>query len=80
MAEDSWEQGWLDLKEHDVNVKDVVIGHCSKRKTPYVIGALTSAAKWNSNRSIAVTGSTTGCAADCPMKYSGVRSLLPHTM
>ncbi|WP_332736963.1 N-acetylmuramic acid 6-phosphate etherase [Flavihumibacter sp.] len=39
-AEDSFEQGWKDLKKHFVNSKDVVIGIAASGTTPYVIGAL----------------------------------------
>lgn len=39
-AEDSWEQGWLDLEKHFVSDKDVVIGIAASGTTPYVIGAL----------------------------------------
>ena len=39
-AEDSKEQGWLDLKMHKVTSKDVVIGIAASGTTPYVIGAL----------------------------------------
>ncbi len=39
-AEDSFEQGWLDLQKHFVNDKDVVIGIAASGTTPYVIGAL----------------------------------------
>ncbi|WP_317131520.1 N-acetylmuramic acid 6-phosphate etherase [Pedobacter aquae] len=42
-AEDSFEQGWLDLKSYDVNSKDVVIGIAASGTTPYVIGALKEA-------------------------------------
>lgn len=51
-AEDSWEQGWLDLQHHQVNDKDVVIGIAASGTTPYVIGALNEARK---------RGITTGC-------------------
>lgn len=51
-AEDSWEQGWLDLQQHAVNKKDVVIGIAASGTTPYVIGALNEARK---------QGITTGC-------------------
>jgi N-acetylmuramic acid 6-phosphate etherase len=44
-AEDSWEQGWLDLMKHDINDKDVVIGIAASGTTPYVIGALNEARK-----------------------------------
>ncbi len=39
-AEDSEEQGWIDLKEHRVNKKDVVVGIAASGSTPYVVGAL----------------------------------------
>ena len=39
-AEDDMEQGWLDLQEHEVNEKDVVIGIAASGTTPYVIAAL----------------------------------------
>jgi N-acetylmuramic acid 6-phosphate etherase len=39
-AEDDLEQGWLDLQEHSVNDKDVVIGIAASGTTPYVIAAL----------------------------------------
>jgi N-acetylmuramic acid 6-phosphate etherase len=39
-AEDSYEQGWMDLKANDVTEKDVVIGIAASGTTPYVIGAL----------------------------------------
>jgi N-acetylmuramic acid 6-phosphate etherase len=51
-AEDSWEQGWLDLQEHAINDKDVVIGIAASGTTPYVIGALNVARK---------NGIITGC-------------------
>lgn len=39
-AEDSTEQGWLDLEQHGINNKDVVVGIAASGTTPYVIGAL----------------------------------------
>ncbi|MBC7851685.1 MAG: N-acetylmuramic acid 6-phosphate etherase [Chitinophagaceae bacterium] len=39
-AEDSTEDGWADLEQHDVNEKDVVVGIAASGTTPYVIGAL----------------------------------------
>ena len=39
-AEDSFEQGWLDLKEHHIHINDVVIGIAASGHTPYVVGAL----------------------------------------
>lgn len=51
-AEDSWEQGWLDLQQHDIDINDVVIGIAASGTTPYVIGALNEARK---------QGIVTGC-------------------
>ena len=42
-AEDDPEQGWKDLQDHDINEKDVVIGIAASGRTPYVIGAVSSA-------------------------------------
>lgn len=39
-AEDSENQGWNDLQEHEINEQDVVIGIAASGTTPYVIGAL----------------------------------------
>lgn len=39
-AEDSREQGWLDLQEHAISADDVVIGIAASGTTPYVIAAL----------------------------------------
>lgn len=39
-AEDDINQGWKDLLEYDINVKDFVIGIAASGTTPYVIGAL----------------------------------------
>jgi N-acetylmuramic acid 6-phosphate etherase len=39
-AEDSWEQGWIDLQSHAISPQDVVIGIAASGTTPYVIGAL----------------------------------------
>lgn len=39
-AEDSKEQGWKDLQEHEIGKDDVVIGIAASGTTPYVIGAL----------------------------------------
>lgn len=60
-AEDSTTQGWLDLKNHEICVKDVVIGLAASGTTPYVIEALK---KCNEN-SIS-TGCIT-CNANSPL-------------
>lgn len=44
-AEDSKEQGWIDLQLHNVSDKDVVIGIAASGTTPYVIGALETCRK-----------------------------------
>ncbi|WP_435415959.1 N-acetylmuramic acid 6-phosphate etherase [Polaribacter aestuariivivens] len=51
-AEDSKNQGWLDLQTHNVSEKDVVVGIAASGTTPYVIAALE---KCNENNII------TGC-------------------
>ena len=53
-AEDSTEQGWADLQQHNVSDKDVVIGIAASGTTPYVISALEECKK----RGI-ITGSIT---------------------
>ena len=60
-AEDDKEQGWKDLLEYNVSVKDVVIGIAASGTTPYVIGALEECQK----RGI-VTGSIS-CNPDSPV-------------
>lgn len=69
-AEDSTEQGWLDLKKFDVNHKDVVVGLAASGTTPYVIGALDECRKMG-----IVTGSIScnpnspvSAAADFPVE------------
>lgn len=39
-AEDSTTQGWLDLQQHAISEKDIVIGIAASGTTPYVIAAL----------------------------------------
>lgn len=39
-AEDSREQGWIDLQEHAIGEDDVVIGIAASGTTPYVVAAL----------------------------------------
>ena len=39
-AEDSQEQGWKDLENHQINKRDIVIGIAASGTTPYVLGAL----------------------------------------
>lgn len=51
-AEDDTKQGWIDLQQHQVSEKDVVIGIAASGSTPYVTGALETCNK---------NGITTGC-------------------
>ena len=51
-AEDDSEQGWVDLQNHAVCDKDVVIGIAASGTTPYVIGAMQESRK---------RGIVTGC-------------------
>ncbi len=44
-AEDSTNQGWLDLKEKKINNNDIVIGIAASGTTPYVIDAIKNAIK-----------------------------------
>jgi N-acetylmuramic acid 6-phosphate etherase len=56
-AEDSKEQGWIDLEQFNVSDKDVVIGLAASGTTPYVIGALEECRK---------RGIITGCVVCNP--------------
>ena len=51
-AEDDMEQAWIDLQEHGINNKDVVVGIAASGGTPYVLGAIKQAN---------ATGLVTGC-------------------
>ncbi len=56
-AEDNPQRGWLDLTQHDINNKDVVVGIAASGTTPYVIGALKECQK---------RGIITGCITNNP--------------
>jgi N-acetylmuramic acid 6-phosphate etherase len=60
-AEDDLKQGWEDLKQHDINSNDVVIGIAASGSTPYVIGALEEC-----NKNNIITGCIT-CNAGSPV-------------
>jgi N-acetylmuramic acid 6-phosphate etherase len=51
-AEDNEEQAWIDLQEHNINAKDVLVGIAASGRTPYVIGGLKKAR---------LNGIATGC-------------------
>jgi N-acetylmuramic acid 6-phosphate etherase len=63
-AEDSIEQGWLDLQKHNISNKDVVVGIAASGTTPYVITALE---KCNQNN--IVTGCIT-CNKNSPLSIT----------
>ena len=63
-AEDSKNQGWIDLKSHNVSTKDIVIGIAASGSTPYVIEAVK---KCNHNNII--TGSIS-CNKNSPLSNS----------
>ena len=46
-AEDSVQQGWKDLQNHQVSDKDIVVGIAASGTTPYVVGALKECNKNN---------------------------------
>ncbi|MGE5521628.1 MAG: N-acetylmuramic acid 6-phosphate etherase [Candidatus Dadabacteria bacterium] len=56
-AEDDIQQGWKDLKQHNISTKDVVVGIAASGTTPYVIGALKECQK---------KGIITGCITNNP--------------
>ncbi len=63
-AEDSTNQGWLDLLEHTISEKDVVVGIAASGTTPYVISTLE---KCNENNII--TGSIS-CNKNSPLSIT----------
>ncbi|MDO6813401.1 N-acetylmuramic acid 6-phosphate etherase [Tenacibaculum soleae] len=60
-AEDSTKQGWLDLQEHNISSKDVVVGIAASGTTPYVITALNEC-----NKNDIITGCIT-CNQKSPL-------------
>lgn len=60
-AEDSTNQGWKDLQEHQISSKDIVVGIAASGTTPYVISALEEC-----NNNDIVTGCIT-CNQDSPL-------------
>ncbi len=63
-AEDNATQAWIDLQEHDINDKDVVIGIAASGTTPYVIGGLQTC-----NENNIITGSIS-CNAGSPLSQT----------
>jgi N-acetylmuramic acid 6-phosphate etherase len=60
-AEDSKEDGWLDLQQYNVNTKDVVVGIAASGTTPYVIGALEQC------RTAGISTGSISCNANAPV-------------
>lgn len=60
-AEDDWEKGWEELKEHLICPDDTVIGIAASGTTPYVIGALRKA------RENGILTASIACNPDSPM-------------
>lgn len=61
-AEDDTHQGWIDLKEYDINENDTVIGIAASGTTPYVLRALAK-----SNENGVLTGSIS-CNPSSPLE------------
>ena len=71
-AEDDKVQAWLDLKAHDINENDVVVGIAASGSTPYVIGGLNDA-KGNGILTAAITnnpGAPIAQIADIPIEIN----------
>ncbi|SIQ79559.1 N-acetylmuramic acid 6-phosphate etherase [Maribacter ulvicola] len=71
-AEDATKQAWLDLKKHDINTTDVVVGIAASGSTPYVIGGLEDA-KENGILTAAITnnpGAPIARIADIPIEIN----------
>jgi N-acetylmuramic acid 6-phosphate etherase len=69
-AEDSTEQGWADLLEHNINEYDFLVGIAASGSTPYVVGALTKARSLCIGTGCIVcnTGSPVAAAAEFPVE------------
>ncbi|APQ18471.1 N-acetylmuramic acid 6-phosphate etherase [Maribacter hydrothermalis] len=71
-AEDATKQAWLDLKKHNINNIDVVVGIAASGSTPYVIGGLEEAKK-NGILTAAITnnpGAPIARIADIPIEIN----------
>jgi N-acetylmuramic acid 6-phosphate etherase len=69
-AEDSTEQGWADLQEHNINEYDFLVGIAASGSTPYVVGALNKAREHGIGTGCIVcnTGSPVAAAAEFPVE------------
>jgi N-acetylmuramic acid 6-phosphate etherase len=60
-AEDSPDQAWIDLSEHNINDKDVLVGIAASGTTPYVINGLKMA------RAQGIVTGSISCNHDTPL-------------
>jgi N-acetylmuramic acid 6-phosphate etherase len=69
-AEDNATQAWLDLQQHNVNEKDVLVGIAASGRTPYVIGGLQAARAVGLVTGCVVcnTGSAVAAACEFPVE------------
>jgi N-acetylmuramic acid 6-phosphate etherase len=69
-AEDSTEQGWADLQEHNINEYDFLVGIAASGSTPYVVGALNKSREHGIGTGCIVcnTGSPVATAAEFPVE------------
>ena len=70
-AEDDSDQGWLDLKEYNIDHNDTVVGIAASGTTPYVVGALKQC---NSNQ-ILTAGIT--CNPGSPLAIEAQHAIVP---
>lgn len=69
-AEDKPEQGWNDLKQHNVRQNDIVVGITASGYAPYVLGAITEANRQGITTACIVcnTGTQLAAEADYPIE------------
>lgn len=69
-AEDNIKLGWRDLKMHNVNSNDLVLGIAASGTTPYVVGALKKCQEKNIITACIVcnSNSTVADVSDCPVE------------
>lgn len=69
-AEDDEKQAWLDLQQHDISEKDVLVGIAASGRTPYVIGGLEKARQQGIVTGCIVcnAGSKVAAAAEFPVE------------
>ncbi|MDO7848357.1 N-acetylmuramic acid 6-phosphate etherase [Hymenobacter sp. M29] len=69
-AEDDAEQAWVDLQQHHISAKDVLVGIAASGRTPYVIGGLqrARAAGVATGCVVCNAGSAVAAAAEFPVE------------